>query len=84
MPLSRSMVFIMALFTSKFYVNGVLISTATKSVSLTPNSLDLFIGRNDDPTSLFPYWLNGVIDEIRIYNRALPQQAITELVNLTN
>jgi len=71
-------------FTCKYYVNGVLITTASKSVTFTPNSLDLYIGKNEDPNSLFPYWLNGVIDEIRIYNRALPQQAITELANLTN
>jgi hypothetical protein len=71
--------------TSKFYVNGVLISTAIKSsVSFTPNSLPLYIGENGDPDNLFPYWFNGVIDEIRIYNRALPPQAITELANLTN
>jgi len=70
-------------FTSKFYVNGVLISTATKSVSFTPNTLDLYIGENGDPDNLFPYWLNGAIDEIRIYNRALPQQAVTALNNLT-
>jgi len=70
--------------TAKLYVNGVLVSTASLSVSFTPNSYPLFIGRNNDPYNLFPYWLNGAIDEIRIYNRALPQQAITELANLTN
>jgi Concanavalin A-like lectin/glucanases superfamily len=70
-------------FTAKLYVNGVLTSTAHLSVSFTPNSQDLFIGRNEDPYSLFPYWLNGAIDEIRIYNRALPLQAITALNKLT-
>jgi len=47
--------------------------------------MNLEIGRNNDPySSLFPNWFNGAIDEIRIYNRALPQQAITQLVNLTD
>jgi hypothetical protein len=70
---------------AKFYVNGVLNSVTTESVSFTPNSMNLEIGRNNDPnSSLFPNWFNGAIDEIRIYNRALPQQAITQLVKLTN
>jgi hypothetical protein len=70
---------------ARFYVNGVLNSTSPLSVPFTPNSMNLEIGRNNDPySSLFPNWFNGAIDEIRIYNRALPQQAITQLVNLTD
>jgi hypothetical protein len=70
---------------AKLYVNGVLISVTTESVSFTPNSMNLEIGRNNDPNNtLYPNWFNGAIDEIRIYNRALPQQAITQLVALPN
>lgn|GEM_PF-359430 len=68
--------------TSKFYINGVLKATVTKSVSFTSNAFPLVIGKMND--SLFPYWFNGIIDEIRIYNRALPQGAITQLYKLTN
>jgi len=68
--------------TSKFYINGVLKSTVTKSVPFTSNTFPLVIGKLND--SLFPYWFNGIIDEIRIYNRALPQGAITQLYKLAN
>ncbi|WP_188928390.1 LamG domain-containing protein [Puia dinghuensis] len=67
--------------TARFYVNGVLKGSYTKTVAMTDNAYDLFIGKHNDPYA--PYWFNGVIDEIRIYNRALPQQAITQLVNQT-
>lgn len=33
--------------------------------------MDLLIGKNADPNGLYPNWFNGVIDEIRIYNRAI-------------
>lgn len=54
---------------SKIYVNGKLQAEQEKSVSFTANDRDLFIGRHEDPS--FPYWFNGVIDEVRIYNRAV-------------
>lgn len=68
--------------TARFYVNGVLKYTHQKAVLFTSNTYDLFIGRYEDP--LFPYWFNGVIDEIRIYNKPLSQGAITQLNNQTN
>jgi hypothetical protein len=33
------------------------------------NDEDLFFGKSDDP--FFPFWLNGDLDDVRIYNRAL-------------
>lgn len=54
---------------SKLYVNGVLKDTQKKTTTFTANTDDLFIGRLNDPN--YPYWFNGVIDEIRIYNKAL-------------
>jgi hypothetical protein len=70
--------------TAKLYINGTLVDSLTRTASFTPNSYNVFIGRNDDPYNLFPFWFNGVIDEIRIYNRALPPQAVTQLNNLTD
>jgi Concanavalin A-like lectin/glucanases superfamily len=67
--------------TAKFYVNGQLVQSSSKSVPFTPNTENLFIGRHNDPVA--GYWFNGVIDEIRIYDRPLSQPAITELVNLS-
>jgi len=43
------------------------------------NNEDLFFGKSDD--SFFPFWLNGDLDEIRIYNRALNDEEIFSLCN---
>jgi hypothetical protein len=65
--------------TSRFYVNGALASSTrnTGTVNFTPNSFDLFIGKHENP--LYPYYFKGVIDEIRIYNRALTIQEVDYL-----
>lgn len=68
----------------KLYINGVLINSLVRTPIFTANSADVYIGRNNDPYSLYPFWFNGVIDEIRIYNRALPAKAVAQLVNVTN
>ena len=57
---------------SKLYVDGKLKGQETKTVTFTGNTQDLYIGRHEDPQ--FPYWFYGVIDEIRIYNRAVNSQ----------
>jgi hypothetical protein len=54
---------------SSIYVNGKLKGELVKSAPFTPNTNDVFIGKNEDVS--FPYWFNGVIDEIRIYDRAV-------------
>ncbi|HET7116108.1 MAG TPA: LamG domain-containing protein [Hanamia sp.] len=62
--------------TSKFYVNGALASSIpnAKPITFTPNSYDLLIGKHENP--LYPYYFKGVIDEIRIYNRAITDQEV--------
>ena len=66
---------------SKFYINGALKSTVNGSAVFTPNSNDLFIGRAE--SAIYPYWWNGSIDEIRIYNKALCDGAVKQLSNLS-
>ena len=63
--------------TANFYINGQLKVSVVKTVPFTPNAMDLFIGKHENPP--YPYYFNGVIDEIRIYNRALPANAIAQL-----
>ncbi|MBL7703561.1 MAG: LamG domain-containing protein [Ferruginibacter sp.] len=41
------------------------------------NTEDLFFGKSDD--EIFPFWLNGDLDDVRIYNRALNNKEITAL-----
>jgi Concanavalin A-like lectin/glucanases superfamily len=55
---------------SNFYIDGVLVDNRKgQNPSFTPNGLDLTIGKHGDPQ--YPYWFNGVMDEIRIYNKVL-------------
>jgi len=67
-------------FVARLYVNGVIKDVELSRVPFTPNSKDLFIGKHEDPA--YPYYLNGVIDEVRIYNRALCDDDIRQLNGL--
>ncbi|HLK28845.1 MAG TPA: LamG domain-containing protein [Puia sp.] len=62
--------------TAKFYVNGALAYSLPNqhSITFTPNTYDLLIGKHENP--LFPYYFHGVIDEIRIYNKAITNEQI--------
>jgi Concanavalin A-like lectin/glucanases superfamily len=61
---------------AKLYVNCEL-----KYIVMFPetfiNNEDLFLGKSDD--GFFPFWLNGDLDEVRIYNRALEADEIFAL-----
>jgi hypothetical protein len=71
------------------YVNGVAVDQRGASGRLTPSDGDLFVGMNDDrieyvpkhsvrPFSTFPSALGfeGLIDEVKVYTRALPYDEI--------
>jgi len=60
----------------KLYVNGRLEGSASSS-SLTGFSYNAYIGC--DPT--YPLYYNGLIDDVRIYDRALSAAEIEELYN---
>ena len=62
--------------TLTMYVNGSNVGTQTKR-STTANSLDT-IGHNDGAGG---YSMNGSIDQLRIFNRALTQSEVTALYN---
>jgi len=59
---------------AKMYVNCVLRDSALVSITTFTNSYDLFLGRLNN--GQYPYWLNGDMDEIRIYNRAINQDEV--------
>ena len=61
----------------KIYINSQLVSSSTQSITTFTNAYDLFIGRLN--SSSYPYWFNGDIDEIALYNRDLSQQEINNL-----
>lgn len=63
-------------YTARLYINCEL--KESKRISLTfTNDYDLYMGRMNDPQ--YPYWFNGSLDEVRIYNRALNTDEISAL-----
>ena len=68
--------------TVKMYVDCVLVGTAPSTFGTFSNSFDLYIGKLNN--AQYPYWLNGDLDDIRIYNRALNNQEITALCSNTS
>lgn len=55
----------------KQYMDGVFRKSITVTFDLltNQNTLPLLIGKHSDPS--YPYYLNAVVDDIRVYNRAL-------------
>lgn len=67
---------------SKFFVDGKLINTQpSPNWAFTANTNNLFIGKNQGND--YPYWFNGIIDDIRIYDRALCDAEVKALYNIT-
>ena len=62
---------------ARLYVNGKLITSVTPTHTVGKNGDDLFLGKKNN--NQFPYWFNGVMDEIRIYNRALNDAEVLTL-----
>jgi len=66
--------------TAKLYVDCELKYEVVFPETFT-NDEDLFFGKSDD--QYFPFWLNGDLDDIRIYNRALNDKEIFSLCSET-
>ncbi len=60
-----------------FYVDCKLQGKGTISNYNFSNNYDLFFGKMDN--SQYPYWFNGLLDEVRMYNRALNKDEILAL-----
>lgn len=68
---------------SKIYVDGKLTFSKTGPQTLfTTNSQDMFIGKHDNLASPYPF--GGIIDEVRVYNRAVCQGEVNQLNKLQN
>lgn len=65
--------------TSKLYINNRLVNQNTVPGVFNSNSDDLFIGRLNSTS--FPYFFNGIIDEIRIYKKAISQDEVRAVYN---
>ena len=62
---------------AKRYIGGKLVSTVTEGAAFTPNTSPLRIGKTGRTD--YPYFFNGIIDEIRIYNTALTASQVKTL-----
>lgn len=63
----------------KLYVNcKLVIDDVIPGLSFT-NPYDLFLGKLDSPTH--PYWYNGAMDDVRLYNRALTEDEVSYIAS---
>lgn len=69
---------------SKVYVDGVLMSTFNVSPGpLGSSNKGIGIGANIfNASSNYPYWLNGEIDDLRLYNRVLSPSEVSSFCGL--
>lgn len=63
--------------TARLYVNCQLKNSVSQAGLTFTNADDLFIGKLF--SAAFPYWVNGDIDEVRIYDRALTVDEVNVL-----
>jgi hypothetical protein len=63
-----------------FYINGVLVSTYATTGSLCSSTNPLYLGC-DNGLGTLNRFLNGKLDDIGIWNRALTTQEVTQLYN---
>ena len=74
--------------TASLYVNGALLKSATGTVDFSPsNARDMYIGASyNRGGACLDFWgqFDGVIDELRIYNRVLSNSEIQQLYSATN
>lgn len=65
--------------TSKLYINTELVAENELTGDFKSNARDLFIGRNEDPQ--YPYYFNGIMDELRIYKTKIELPQIQAMYN---
>jgi hypothetical protein len=58
----------------KIYVNCQLIDSTAITSTIGNTTDDLFLGKLNNST--YPFWFTGIMDEVRIYNRALNQAEV--------
>ncbi len=66
----------------RFYINGTQVTSTTMSLIVNYDASNLFIGADDnDNNEIGDGTFNGIIDEVRIYNRALQSAEIANSYN---
>jgi hypothetical protein len=65
----------------KFYIDEILDSSYPRTGTVRTNNNDLAIGRHGGAANGNDAFFNGLIDDLRIYNRALTEAEVMELYN---
>ncbi len=65
----------------KLFVDGILQGTSPYTGLMNPSGEQIFFGMHNDP--LFPYFVNGLLDDIGIWDRALTACEIQQLYDTT-
>jgi hypothetical protein len=69
---------------SKVYINGVDRTPSSVNIGIVASSLPLTLGASRDGTnSGYVVFFNGVLDDVRVYNRALSAAEAAALANMT-
>jgi hypothetical protein len=66
---------------TRYYSFGSLVSSRSVRVDVVPNILSIAARIETPPTSNIKEYFNGIIDDVRIYNRALTPAEVTSLAN---
>jgi hypothetical protein len=64
----------------KLYMDGVLLDSTLTTLTIPASTQPLFIGRGM-PSSSTPRFFNGLIDDVTLYNRAISQSEVNQLLN---
>lgn len=65
---------------ARFYVDGRL-TDSLRNTALQPSAgnVNVFIGTTNKANTEYPYWLNGTVDQIAIFNKALNAAQVARL-----
>ena len=61
------------------YVNGVLQATQTNARDLSPSTAPLIMGMAPATPTNTAHYLNGILDDVKVYNRALSDSEVRQL-----
>ena len=68
---------------TQIYLDGILKTSSITNGKIEKNSQNIIFGLNKyTQDAWYPYYLQGFLDDLRIYNRALSESEINELYNL--
>jgi len=73
--------FDLSVVTNKIYINGALDAENTATLPLSPGSGNLYIGADQYPANGARWWFQGMLDDVRIYNQALPEGQIQAIMS---